>query len=65
MFVALSFFNTCLLLVGTMLSFTSEYQDQAIANVINISNSKYGMDMAYNSSIKNIVKNVNALHNKV
>ena len=65
MFVALSFFTTCLLLVGTMLSFTSEYQDQAIANVINISNSKYGMDMAHNSSIKNIVKNVNALHNKV
>ena len=41
MFAALVFFLSCLILVGTMLSFTSEYQDRAIAKVINISNSKF------------------------
>ena len=38
MIVAISFFTTCLLLVGLMLSFTSEYQDITIARVLNASN---------------------------
>ena len=38
MIVAISFFTTCLLLVGVMLSFTSEYQDITIARVLNGSN---------------------------
>ena len=36
--VALGFFTTCLLMVGTMLSFTSDYQDLVIAKLINTSN---------------------------
>ena len=38
MIVAISFFTTCLLMVGVMLSFTSEYQDIAIARVLNSRN---------------------------
>ena len=38
MIVAISFFTTCLLMVGVMLSFTSEYQDMAIARVLNSHN---------------------------
>ena len=37
MFIAISLFTTCLLLVGVMLSFTTEYQDIAIARMLNIS----------------------------
>ena len=37
MCVALGFFSTCLILVGCMLSITSEYQDQAIARMLNMS----------------------------
>ena len=37
MCVALGFFSSCLILVGCMLSITSEYQDQAIARMLNMS----------------------------
>ena len=37
MFVAIIFFTTCLLLVGFMLSITSQYQDITIARVLNSS----------------------------
>ena len=37
MCVALGFFTSCLILVGSMLSITSEYQDQAIARMLNMS----------------------------
>ena len=37
MCVALGFFSSCLILVGLMLSITSEYQDQTIARMLNIS----------------------------
>ena len=37
MCVALSFFSSCLILVGGMLSFTSDYQDRAIARMLNMS----------------------------
>ena len=37
MCVALGFFSSCLILVGSMLSITSEYQDQTIARMLNIS----------------------------
>jgi hypothetical protein len=37
MCVALGFFGSCLILVGGMLSFTSDYQDRAIARMINMS----------------------------
>lgn len=37
MCVALGFFSSCLILVGGMLSVTSEYQDKAIAKMLNIS----------------------------
>ena len=50
--VALGFFTTCLLMVGTMLSFTSDYQDQVIAKVINTSNTMSdveGVDLDKNS----------------
>jgi hypothetical protein len=50
---ALSFFTACLVLVMTMLSVVTDYQDQAMARVINISNTHfmYRMDiMATNSS---------------
>jgi hypothetical protein len=35
MIVAIIFFTTCLLLVGVMLSFTSEYQDITVARLLN------------------------------
>lgn len=37
MCVAVGFFSSCLILVGSMLSITSEYQDQTIARMLNIS----------------------------
>ena len=37
MFVAILFFTSCLLLVGFMLSITSQYQDIHIARVLNTS----------------------------
>ena len=37
MCVALGFFSSCLILVGGMLSFTSDYQDRAIARMLNMS----------------------------
>lgn len=37
MIVAIIFFTTCLLLVGVMLSFTSQYQDITVARLINAS----------------------------
>jgi hypothetical protein len=37
MCVALGFFGSCLILVGGMLSFTSDYQDRAIARMLNMS----------------------------
>ena len=51
---ALSFFTLCLVLVMTMLSVVTDYQDQAMAKVINISNIHYiyRMDiMATNRSL--------------
>jgi hypothetical protein len=51
---ALSFFTACLVLVMTMLSVVTDYQDQAMAKVINISNTHYmyRMDiLASNSSL--------------
>ena len=44
--VALSFFTTCMILVGTMLSVVIDYQDQALAKLINISNTHYMYRMA-------------------
>ena len=44
MIVAISFFTTCLLMVGVMLSITSEYQDITIARVLktyNVSTVRY------------------------
>ena len=41
MFVGLVLFTACLVLVGTMLSFVTEYQDKVILRLINISNIKY------------------------
>ena len=38
---ALSFFTACLVLVMTMLSVVTDYQDQAMARVINISSNHY------------------------
>ena len=44
MCVALGFFGSCLILVGGMLSITSDYQDRAIARMLNMS--------VYNEDIK-------------
>ena len=42
-FKPISFFTTCLLLVGVMLSFTSEYQDITIARVVSGSDGSRGI----------------------
>ena len=44
MCVALGFFSSCLILVGGMLSFTSDYQDRAIARMLNISSNHQVVD---------------------
>ena len=44
MCVALGFFSSCLILVGGMLSVTSDYQDRAIARMLNMSHIKYTTD---------------------
>ena len=44
MCVALGFFSSCLILVGGMLSVTSDYQDRAIARMLNMSYTKYTTD---------------------
>ena len=41
MCVALGFFSSCLILVGGMLSITSDYQDRAITKMLNISYSHH------------------------
>ena len=41
MCVAIGFFSSCLVLVGGMLSITSDYQDRAITKMLNISFSQY------------------------
>ena len=41
MCVALGFFSSCLVLVGGMLSITSDYQDRAINRMLNISYSHH------------------------
>ena len=45
MVVGLSFFAMCLILIGTTLHFATEYQDQAMVRMINISSSIFMMDM--------------------
>ena len=42
MIVAIIFFTTCLLMVGVMLSFTSEYQDITVARLLNASDESRG-----------------------
>ena len=52
MVVGLSFFAMCLILIGTTLHYATEYQDQAMARMINISSSFSMMDMLdQNSSV--------------
>ena len=41
MCVALGFFSSCLVLVGGMLSITSDYQDRAITRMLNMSFSQH------------------------
>ena len=45
MVVGLSFFAMCLILIGTTLHFATEYQDQAMVRMINISSSIFMTDM--------------------
>ena len=47
MTVAVSFFTTCLLLVGVMLSFTSEYQDITIARLLSGSDGSRGINFRF------------------
>ena len=47
MIVAITFFTTCLLLVGVMLAFTSEYQDITIARVLNGSDGSRGINFSF------------------
>ena len=42
MIVAITFFTTCLLMVGVMLSFTTEYQDITVARLLNASDESRG-----------------------
>jgi hypothetical protein len=48
MCVALGFFSSCLILVGGMLSYTSDYQDRTIARMLNMS--IYRVDSSYMES---------------
>ena len=54
MMLTLSFFVICVILIGATLSFATEYQNQAMANVMNISTSVHILGMMHqNQSLQN------------